>query len=358
MRAGKVILLIFGLLGIVASTGFLFGGGGIFLADATIKDNAGYYSTKTIQVERGSYAVVTGPADIHLDNGWDWGDLASFKATGSSSETSGDIFIGVAETDDVEDYLSGVDYDEVTDFSMFPANVSYRNHAGTAVPDSPTAQSFWVAAVHGSGTQTLEWDMESGRYSLVLMNSDGSKGVDLEVVLGMKVPWLTGIGFGIIFMGVLGLIISGIMIFFAVRSPRNQDNPPPANPSQAESENSAAENNIENTDVPDGKTSLGLDPNVAGLLCYLFGWISGIIIFILEKENKFVRFHALQSIIVFGFLTIAGTVLGAWPFFGKLLEAGIGIITLVFWIVLMVKAYQGEKYKMPLAGDFAEKQAG
>ncbi|MGI2335084.1 MAG: DUF4870 domain-containing protein [Dehalogenimonas sp.] len=101
---------------------------------------------------------------------------------------------------------------------------------------------------------------------------------------------------------------------------------------------------------------MGLEPNVAALLCYLFGWVTGIIFFILEKDNKYVRFHALQSIIVFGVLSVAGAVLGGMPFFGKLFEAGVGIITLVFWIILMVKAYQGEKYKMPWAGDFAEKQ--
>ena len=101
-----------------------------------------------------------------------------------------------------------------------------------------------------------------------------------------------------------------------------------------------------------GKTSMGLDPNVAGLLCYLVGWITGIIFLILEKENKFVRFHAMQSIVTFGAITIVNVFLFWVPILGWLL----GVLAFILWVVLMVKAYQGQMYKLPIAGDFAEKQ--
>ena len=64
------------------------------------------------------------------------------------------------------------------------------------------------------------------------------------------------------------------------------------------------------------KTSMGLEPNLAGLLCYVLGWITGFIFFILEKENQFVRFHAMQSIVVFGALTVVNIVLSFIPFVG------------------------------------------
>ena len=105
------------------------------------------------------------------------------------------------------------------------------------------------------------------------------------------------------------------------------------------------------------KTSTGLEQNIAGLLCYVLGWISGLVFFLIEKENKFVRFHALQSIIVFGVLFLAGFILGYIPFFGWLLSWLISILALVLWIILMIKAYQGEKFKLPWAGDLAEKNA-
>ena len=102
------------------------------------------------------------------------------------------------------------------------------------------------------------------------------------------------------------------------------------------------------------KTSTGLDENVAGLLCYVLGWISGIVFLLIEPENKFVRFHAIQSIIVFGILNIAGIILNLIPFIGWIVPA----VGFILWVVLMVKAYQGARYKVPWAGNLAEKLMG
>ena len=104
-----------------------------------------------------------------------------------------------------------------------------------------------------------------------------------------------------------------------------------------------------------GKTSTGLQPNVAGLLCYLIGFITGIIFILIEKENKFVRFHAMQSIVTFAALFLLGIILPFIPFLGLILLPLLWIANIVLWILLMVKAYQGEQFKLPLAGDFAEK---
>lgn len=103
------------------------------------------------------------------------------------------------------------------------------------------------------------------------------------------------------------------------------------------------------------ETSVNMAPNVAGLLCYVGVWITGIIFFVLEQKNNWIRFHAAQSIIVFGTLAVAGAILGWIPAIGSFFSAIIGIIGFVCWIVLMVKAYNGERYKMPWAGDIAER---
>jgi uncharacterized membrane protein len=103
------------------------------------------------------------------------------------------------------------------------------------------------------------------------------------------------------------------------------------------------------------KTSSGMEENVAGLLCYLFGWLSGLIFLLIEKENKFVRFHAWQSIIVFAAFTIVTIVLRVIPVIGWVVSSILGIVVFVLWIVLMYKAYKGERYKLPWAGDLAEK---
>ena len=121
----------------------------------------------------------------------------------------------------------------------------------------------------------------------------------------------------------------------------------------------------------EGKTSMGMEPNVAGLLCYLGWWITGLIFFIMEKENKFVRFHAMQSIVVFGAISIVFIILriimsitfnpfafgfGLWGVF-SIINWIVWVLTLVMWIILMIQAYQGKKFKLPWAGDFAEKHA-
>ena len=106
-----------------------------------------------------------------------------------------------------------------------------------------------------------------------------------------------------------------------------------------------------------GKTSTGIQPNVAALLSYVLGVLTGIIFFIIEKENKFVRFHAMQSIITFGGLFVIQIVFAFIPVVGAIILPIISITSLILWVVLMIKSYQGEKFKLPIVGDIAEKQA-
>ncbi|MFC2025250.1 DUF4870 domain-containing protein [Chloroflexota bacterium] len=106
-----------------------------------------------------------------------------------------------------------------------------------------------------------------------------------------------------------------------------------------------------------GKSSTGLEENTAGILCYVLGWVSGIVFVILEKESNLVKFHAIQSVIVFGALSLAGALFGWIPILGFIIRIAVGILAFVLWIVLIVKASQGERYKVKWAGDYAEKWA-
>lgn len=113
------------------------------------------------------------------------------------------------------------------------------------------------------------------------------------------------------------------------------------------------------------KTSLGLEENIEGALCYVLGWVTGLIFYLLEKENKFVRFHAMQSMLVFFPLWVLSFILGGGLFFGIYfwyvfpilvwISWLIWIVMLILWIVLIIKAYQHEMYKLPIVGDIAEK---
>ena len=106
------------------------------------------------------------------------------------------------------------------------------------------------------------------------------------------------------------------------------------------------------------KTVLGVTENLEALLCYALGWVSGLVFLFVEKDNAYVRFHALQSLVAFGVLHVASFAILILPFLGVLLSFLIGVLCVVLWIVLMVKAYKGERYKLPVVGDFVEQQLG
>ena len=109
-----------------------------------------------------------------------------------------------------------------------------------------------------------------------------------------------------------------------------------------------------------GKTSLGLEENIASALCYAFTLLSGIIMIFVEKENKVVRFHAFQSVIAFFTLLVATFVLnlifGFIPFLGFIVSTLLWLAWIGLWVLLVFKAYQGEMYLLPVVGDIAKKQ--
>lgn len=104
------------------------------------------------------------------------------------------------------------------------------------------------------------------------------------------------------------------------------------------------------------KTSLGLTENLEALCAYALVFVSGFILLIIEKENKFVRFHAMQSFITFLLLAAINVIAGFIPLLGGMITSIVGLITLVLWILLMFKAYKGESFKVPVIGDIVAKQ--
>jgi uncharacterized membrane protein len=121
--------------------------------------------------------------------------------------------------------------------------------------------------------------------------------------------------------------------------------------------------------IPAASAQSGMAENVAGALCYVLGWVTGLIFYFIDKR-PFVRFHAAQSIVTFGGLQVIGIVVGM--LFGiSLMGGGLGgmsigfglfrllqLVGLILWILLMIKAYQGEKFRVPVAADLADKFFG
>ena len=102
------------------------------------------------------------------------------------------------------------------------------------------------------------------------------------------------------------------------------------------------------------KTSSGFDANVAAALSYLVGFVTGIIFLLTEKENRFVRFHAMQSTLLFVGLVLINVVLNIIPLLGFLMSLFLLLpLSAVLWLLMMFKAYQGEEFKLPLVGQMA-----
>jgi uncharacterized membrane protein len=104
-------------------------------------------------------------------------------------------------------------------------------------------------------------------------------------------------------------------------------------------------------------TSMGLSQNVAAGLSYVLGWVTGLIFFLMERQNRFVRFHAMQSILFFGGLTVLSIIVGFLPFGLSNIGYLLNIVEFVGWIILMINGFQGKYFKLPIIGDYAEKYA-
>ena len=104
------------------------------------------------------------------------------------------------------------------------------------------------------------------------------------------------------------------------------------------------------------RSSTGLEENVAGFLCYLLGFMTGIVFLVVEKKSSFVKFHAMQSTITFLGLFVIMGVLSFIPIV-NLLIVPIWILGLIVWLILMVKALRGERYSLSIVGKMAEEKA-
>ena len=202
------------------SLGLLAAGGALLWGDAK-KDEQGYVTSASHRFHTNTYALASDNLDLDLDG---LEDVIDSDAYGKlrlkiAPRTDTPLFVGIARTRDVTRYLDGTTHDLVRDVSFDPFRADYDLQAGTARPDAPGTQDIWSASAHGSGAQTLTWDVEDGDWSIVVMNDDGSRGVDAGVSAGAKVGFLAPLGWGLTIGGLLALGLAGALVVVAVRVP-------------------------------------------------------------------------------------------------------------------------------------------
>lgn len=117
-----------------------------------------------------------------------------------------------------------------------------------------------------------------------------------------------------------------------------------------------------------GPTSTGVDPRLSALLCYTAWWVSGLIFLFIEQQHRTVRFHAAQSLVLFGGLSVVIALLSVFSVamlmvsggafqFARLVLYGVWILAVGIWLLLMYRTYRGETWRVPVAGTLAAKLA-
>jgi hypothetical protein len=211
---GKTISIIFGIIVGLVSIALIAGGGfALWLNSKT--DGEGYINSNTIEIDRTSHAAVIGPLtmnEVAVRVVKIIGIASDWRVQGSSNDPAKGIFIGVAGAADFATYFNDVSYDEMDIATAGWLNfqsVEFTNHAGSSTPAAPTSQTFWAESENGSGTETVEWRVTAGSNMLVLMNDDGSAGIDLDAVISVNV------GTGVLYLGI-GLLVVGILMLVPV----------------------------------------------------------------------------------------------------------------------------------------------
>ena len=220
---GRIAAIVAGGVAAVLAVGLIAAGALLLWGDSK-KDDQGYLSTGKDRYAASTYALASDNLDIDLDGaGWvmDRDDLGKVRLAVESSADK-PVFVGIARTSDVSEYLHGTSYTSVTDVDYSPFHVSYRDreHSGDRGPALPADQGFWAASAHGSGKQTVAWDLEDGDWSVVVMNADGSRGVDTDISAAAEVPFLGTLGWISLGGALVLLITAGTLVYVGLRTPR------------------------------------------------------------------------------------------------------------------------------------------
>ena len=213
--AGKVVLIVVGVLAGILAFGFLASGCALVAVDRTQRDDDGYLMSPSRELRTSTYAIVSESAELDT-GGAEWA-LDTFLGTVRvRSDSDRPVFVGIGPATAVDRYLRAVDRDEVDDLDN-GGDPRYTGRPGGAPSGPPGDETFWAASTSGSGEQTLEWNPEEGTWRVVLMNADASRGVTSDMSIGAELDSVLWIGLGLLGLGVLFAAGTALAVTGAVR---------------------------------------------------------------------------------------------------------------------------------------------
>ena len=207
----RVVRVVFGVLGLLVGAAAITGA--LMTLDED-RDPDDFFISDGHRLERSSFAITSEGIDVLSDApGWvadRLTDPVDVRVSGSSNDGS-DLFLGIGTSDDVEAYLTGVAYDEVDSIEFEGSDIDYVHHGGASSPGVPGGESFWATSVEGPGIQTLDWSIEQGEWTVVVMNADGSAGVDASLVFGARISNFVWVAWGVFAFGVF-VMLGGVVL--------------------------------------------------------------------------------------------------------------------------------------------------
>jgi hypothetical protein len=216
-RSGSPVAIVFGAIGVAIALVLLVGG--VFgLWALGQRDDDGFYTAGPERLATPTSALATNDLNVDADApSWVFDD--AFATVRLSATSAKPVFVGIGPTAAVSRYLAGARHAQITDVDVDPFRVTSHvaGRAGTLAP--PAAQNFWRARASGPGTRTLTWDVESGNWSAVVMNADGSPGVVAQTSVGAEVPSLKWVAIGTLIVGVLFAVGGGLLLWIGARRP-------------------------------------------------------------------------------------------------------------------------------------------
>jgi len=211
--AGRVVLIVVGVIAALLSLALLAGGTAVVVVDQTQRDEDGFLMSPSEDFSTATYAIVSESADVDF-GGSERTAQAILGDVRIRSKSDRDVFVGIARDTDVDEYLNGVEHSVVRDIGKDP---EYSQRAGDPPTSPPGGQGFWVASTSGSGERTLEWQPEDGSWSAVVMNSDGSRGVASELSIGAELDAALWVGIVMLVVGALLAALAALAITAGAR---------------------------------------------------------------------------------------------------------------------------------------------
>jgi hypothetical protein len=197
-------------------------GGALLAMHSSKRDADGFYSTGQKTLATSTHAMVADKIDVGGDGpGWLFSKsrLGTIRVTARGTSAK-PVFIGIARTAQVNAYLHGVAQDEITDLEVDPLGVTYHRRPGTATPSAPGGQTFWASRAGGTGHASVTWPVQKGNWAVVVMNADGTAGVQAPVSVGAKAGFLVWLGAGLLGFGAVLAAGAAACIFGGRRTSR------------------------------------------------------------------------------------------------------------------------------------------